>query len=143
MPGDTVELVAFIFIGREKDYGGLHLAIAPAAIEPLVRRLSELPNRPRDRAVRLRADALPSELPHQIARCRHRPITSIEIRRREDGALTVEIAEGIARVMTPDAELAALVSAVRAAGAGIGDLSVASESGGWTDRIWVWPLPCC
>jgi hypothetical protein len=136
-----LELIAFFFIGREKDYGGLHLAIAPATAEPLCALLSELPRRPAGRSLRLRGRAVPVEVPARIvSRLRYRAIASVEIRLRDDAPVAVETAEGRARVALPASDLAALASAVRAAGTGVGDLCVASESGAWTDRVWVWPL---
>jgi hypothetical protein len=138
---DDVEVAAFIFIGREKDYGGLHLAIPPAAAEPLAGLLSELPDRPVGRPVRLRGRTVPDALPERIvARLRHRSIASVEIRLRDHAGAAVQIAAGRARVALPAPDLEALASAVVAAGRGAGDLCVASERGAWTDRVWVWPL---
>jgi hypothetical protein len=134
-------LTAFVFTFREKDYGGIHLALRPESMPLLLTLMDELEEQPLGHSRRVPLLPTPEDVPRSIAaRTGHRPLQALRIGSAADGVTRITIEKDTGLISLSPGSRAEFRRAVAGTAMGVGDTMVAGDSDSWTDRVWLWPM---
>jgi len=137
---DRVRLAAaaLAFSTREKDYGGIHLAIDVADVGPLHRLLEAITGAAPGYAQLVALGGNARAVAEWIfPRGRFSALASLQLRRAEWVRISIEEDVGVLELTAAAARAAGeLVASVHSSG---GDVCIVGDSGSWNDRWWLWP----
>jgi len=134
-----VGLVAFVFVERAKDYGGVHLG-APARSVSILSALIDEVGRTLGHSRRVDLNPVPPDLPARIADRPYRDLASLRLGSSTDGSNRIVVKGDAALISLSATGLQLLQDEIVRSGKGKGDVGLAGDSGDWSDRLWCWPL---
>jgi hypothetical protein len=134
-----VGLVAFVFVERAKDYGGVHLGVPARSVSILSDLIDEV-SRTLGHSRRVDLDPVPTDLPAGIADRPYRDLASLRLGSSTDGGNRIVVKGESALVSLSATSLQLLQDEIVRSGEGQGDVGLAGDSGDWSDRLWCWPL---
>ena len=140
---DHLQVAAFTFTRREKDYGGIWLGVGHGSCRILRALLEELRQQPPGHSRSVPLCAVPPQLPEAIRRGGrriHRPLTALRIGAAADGKTRFSVTGDSGWIALSPAALIELGHQLDELERGVGDLGMGGDSGEWGDRLRIWPL---
>jgi hypothetical protein len=138
---DKPLVAAFLITIRDKDYGGIHLAVPVTSINLLLLLADELKTFPQGHSRNLVLLSVPRELPYQILdRAEFVPLHKLRIATAPDNITYIHVEDKRGNILLSPGDLLEFKRILSLLTSSSGDLLIAGASGEWSDRLWFWPV---